>query len=75
MRPKKGATISSRPKTEEVTRGRRKAHRRVVDQRQTKRYEAEERCNDEQWIKEKVSDMKPKKGASTSSGSKTEEVT
>jgi hypothetical protein len=30
---------------------------------------------DEQWIKERGSDMKPKKGVTTSTGSQTEDVT
>ena len=43
MRPKKGATAISGPQTEEVTWGRRKALRRLLDQRQRKWHEAEER--------------------------------
>jgi hypothetical protein len=71
----KGVMTRTGPKIEEVTRGRRKVLRRTVDHRHRKWHEAEERCYDEQWITDTGSDMRVKKGVTTSSGSKTQEVT
>jgi hypothetical protein len=53
MRPKKGATASTGSQTEEVTWGRRKALRPVVDHRQRKWHEAEERRYGQYWTKDR----------------------
>jgi hypothetical protein len=46
-----------------------------VDYIQRKRHEAEARRYDQEWITDRESEMRPKKSATISSGSQTEEVT